>query len=243
MQFSTLVSLASVIVSAIAANSFTAPLNNTVVEAGSNFVVRWQDTDGVDQINLLLRQGDPNNLNTVLTIASGISNRGAVQWSVPSTIPSGSDYAIEIQDTSDVKNVNYSPFFTIHNNRTFTTTHSSTVATTSSVIESNTTTVISTTSTVANTTVAVSTTAASSSKSSNTAAAGVGSSKSAASLTSSGVTTLATSASSSAVSGSAVGANATASHSHSASSSENSASTWGSSVFAAGLAVAAALAL
>lgn len=217
MQFSSILSCAAVLATALAANAFTAPLNNTVVQAGANFVVRWEDTDGVATINLLLRQGDPDNLSTVLRIAQDIPNQGAVQWSVPDTIPQGDNYALEIQDASNTDNVNYSPFFTIDNNRTITSSSSSVAPSSTSAEPSST--VANSTSSAAPSTTAVH------HKNSTTKATG----SSAASTTLAATT--------------AVGANSSTSASATKSASENGASKWGSSLFAAGLAVAAALAL
>ncbi|KAF3939026.1 hypothetical protein ABW19_dt0206707 [Dactylella cylindrospora] len=90
-------------------NAFTAPLLNDLVTAGQTFQIRWINLDG-GIINLVLRRGNPANLQTIGAIATGISNNGVFNWNVPSDLTPGNDYAIEIQFGAAR---NYTPLFTI----------------------------------------------------------------------------------------------------------------------------------
>ncbi|CAN6640768.1 hypothetical protein TRVA0_018S01332 [Trichomonascus vanleenenianus] len=105
---------ASLVSSALAnVNAFIAPGPTDVLTAGQPFVVKWNNTDGGNQVNLLLKKGDSNNLDTVLTIAKNIDNGGAVRWAVPANLPTGDDYALEIQESDDPEAVNYTNQFRI----------------------------------------------------------------------------------------------------------------------------------
>jgi hypothetical protein len=121
MKFSIVSIVACLASSALAAaNAFTSPGPTDVLQAGSTFVISWNNTDGGSEINLFLKQGDPNNLATVLTIAQSLANGGAVRWSIPASLPAGNNYALEIQEVADTTIINFSNQFTIQGDANFT---------------------------------------------------------------------------------------------------------------------------
>uniref|UniRef100_A0A060T335 ARAD1C34034p n=1 Tax=Blastobotrys adeninivorans TaxID=409370 RepID=A0A060T335_BLAAD len=104
--------LASVV--AAAPNAFVFPQSGDSITAGQSNQITWNNTDGGDQINLYLKKGDPNNLEDVLTIVENLSNGGAVNWTPPTSLEQGNDYALAIADSSNPDAVNYSGEFTIN---------------------------------------------------------------------------------------------------------------------------------
>lgn len=161
MQLFNSIFVFSLIVSVFALNSFTAPSGSETLTTGETYIIRWNDTDGGANVDLLLKKGDSNNLQTALTIATDLRNAGAVRWAIPDNIESGNDYALEIINKENINDVNYSPRFSIVSGNGFSsiTGANSTTAlitptevTTSAVITKNNTTVISPTTGVVNTT-------------------------------------------------------------------------------------------
>lgn len=151
MKFSTVVlSLATLVSSALALNAFSAPLGNETLTAGQPFIVRWNNTGGGETVDLVLKKGPPNNLQTALTIAQNLANQGAVRWHIPEDLVTGNDYALEITD-KDSGDVNYSPMFAISGveptSTTTTVTSTSTTSTSTSTTETETETETTSTST------------------------------------------------------------------------------------------------
>lgn len=93
---------------AAASNFFTSPVANTTVNAGEVLKLRWIDITG-DNATLFLKNGDASDLKNVTTIVENTPNNGAIDWTVPSDLTTGS-YAIEIDANGEI---NYSTFFTI----------------------------------------------------------------------------------------------------------------------------------
>jgi len=86
-------------------------------------------------VSLILRKGPGNNIGTVGPIADSIPNNGSYFWNIPSTLPAGLDYAIQIivGPASNVSNVgpdgyNFTPLLQLKSNFT----GNATIATTSS---------------------------------------------------------------------------------------------------------------
>jgi hypothetical protein len=68
MQYTTLL-LAFVASLVSAQNPFTMTTMPTAIQAGQPFTITWNPSTGTtDTISLVLRQGDPDHLNTVTTI-------------------------------------------------------------------------------------------------------------------------------------------------------------------------------
>lgn len=67
--------------------------------AGEPFEITWQNAEG--PVTLTLRRGDPNNLDIVDTITSGVESEngeGSFTWNVPDDLVPGDDYAFMISD-------------------------------------------------------------------------------------------------------------------------------------------------
>jgi hypothetical protein len=84
---------------------------------------------------LILRQGPATNIGVVGPIANEIQNNGSYLWDIPTNLPSGNDYAIQIivGPASNVSNVgpdeyNFTPLLTLVNNSTGPITNSTTTA-------------------------------------------------------------------------------------------------------------------
>jgi hypothetical protein len=84
---------------------------------------------------LILRQGPATNIGVVGTIANEIPNNGSYLWDIPTNLPSGNDYAVQIivGPASNVSNVgpdeyNFTPLLTLVNNSTGPITNSTTTA-------------------------------------------------------------------------------------------------------------------
>lgn len=114
VSFKTVLACAALAVGSVMAtgNILVNPLLGQVVNAGSKFQITWTPS-GNDNVNLVLRKGDSAALNVVSTIATDIPNKGSYEWTVDKSLASGTDYAIEIQDTNNIADSNYSPYFTI----------------------------------------------------------------------------------------------------------------------------------
>ncbi|KAK9460430.1 Ser-Thr-rich glycosyl-phosphatidyl-inositol-anchored membrane family-domain-containing protein [Lipomyces oligophaga] len=119
----------------LAVNPFSSPAEGDVLKTKEAFLVEWTASNN-DTVSLYLLQGNSDDLSTVLTIATNLTNSGIVRWTPPEHIYTATDYVLKIEDdvTSDV---NYSGFFTIKglNGTASSTTASSKV--TSSVISSS----------------------------------------------------------------------------------------------------------
>lgn len=155
-------------VGVFALNSFTAPSGSETLTTGETYIIRWDNTDGGANVDLFLKKGDSNNLQTALTIATDLRNVGAVRWSIPDNIESSNDYALEIINKDNTNDINYSPRFSIVSDNGFssitganstTASITPTEVTTSTVITNNNTAVISSTTEVVNTTVMTTTSA------------------------------------------------------------------------------------
>ena len=86
-------------------------------------------------VSLILRQGPATNIGVVGPIANEIQNNGSYLWDIPTNLPSGNDYAIQIivGPASNVSNVgpdeyNFTPLLTLVNNSTGPITNSTTSA-------------------------------------------------------------------------------------------------------------------
>jgi alpha-L-arabinofuranosidase len=114
--------------SALASNSFTSPLSGEFY-AGSTMPIQWTPDDS-SKVNLYLMYGTSNALVTVSEIANGIANSGSVNWQIPTSVVTRTDYSLKITAHNNDKDVNYSPEFAIVN----TLTSASSAAATSSVV-------------------------------------------------------------------------------------------------------------
>ncbi|KAI1757086.1 Ser-Thr-rich glycosyl-phosphatidyl-inositol-anchored membrane family-domain-containing protein [Xylaria castorea] len=141
------------------------------IEAGSTFQITWTGAEG--PVTLTLKNGKSGDLKTVQTITTNASGDSFV-WPIDPSLPTG-DYALEVDDGSDV---NYSKMFPIDGTvaaTSSTASSSSTVSVTSSSTASSSTTSSASTSTVSTSTASTSTvttsseTSTSSSQSTSTA--------------------------------------------------------------------------
>ncbi|KAF5094113.1 hypothetical protein D0Z03_002184 [Geotrichum reessii] len=114
MQFkSILATLATAVTVVLAAdNAFTSPAFGQVVNVGDSITLKWNPTTG-GKVNLVLRRGGANDLVTLGPIASGIDNTGTYTWKPDSALSTNTDYSVEIQDASNINNVNFTPYFTV----------------------------------------------------------------------------------------------------------------------------------
>jgi Ser-Thr-rich glycosyl-phosphatidyl-inositol-anchored membrane family len=76
-------------------------------------------------VSLILRKGPGSNIGTVGPIADSIANNGSYFWNIPSTLPAGIDYALQIivGPASNVSNVgpdayNFTPQLELRSNFT-----------------------------------------------------------------------------------------------------------------------------
>lgn len=120
MRFSLTLLLTALASIATAQNPFLYnPGDLTNITAGSTFEIKWAPSTGTtDTVTILLRQGNPDQLVTVLTIASSIVNTGSYNWSVPTTLVNGPLYAFEIRDDLNTDLANYSNTFSISSTNT-----------------------------------------------------------------------------------------------------------------------------
>ncbi|MDI1491366.1 MAG: hypothetical protein OHK93_002575 [Ramalina farinacea] len=103
---------ASLISSAIAQTSNRISFTQTPpssVKAGSSVTLKW--SGGNDQpVTITLKQGDPNNLQTV-SLITGNGMNGQYVWTPSTSLPSSDNYALQIiQDDTDI---NYTGLFAI----------------------------------------------------------------------------------------------------------------------------------
>jgi hypothetical protein len=105
-------------VSAVLSTAFLALANaasftNTEInpEPGKPFTLTWSDASG--PVNIVLRHGDPKNLDTVETLVSGATGTSATVTLDPDELPSG-NYAFMIVDGSGKEN--YSALFPFSGN-------------------------------------------------------------------------------------------------------------------------------
>lgn len=133
----TLVALSALGAAVLAAeNPITYPSTGDKLEAGKTIVIKWTPTTDNPTINLILRNGDSGNLDTVGPIATETENDGEYEWTVPDNLPAGSDYAIEIKWEGGE---NYTPQFVIDSDVTApTTTATEDSTTTATATESET---------------------------------------------------------------------------------------------------------
>lgn len=138
MQFSTSFSFLLTLSAAVAqtVNYITEPAFGQVYNLSSTldhptqdpFTISWNPAHiSIPRVNLILRQGNIHNLNTVGFIAHDIPNTGNHFWDTApfigregnwARVVTGTDYSIEIvpsspEGTFTAADVNYSPFFTI----------------------------------------------------------------------------------------------------------------------------------
>lgn len=104
-----MLSLFAILSAASAANNaFTNPVTHITVNAGDSLDITWTNASG-PAADILLRTGESNDLQTVATIASQITNQGSFSWSVPSDTKTGI-YALQLSADGGE---NYSSMFTI----------------------------------------------------------------------------------------------------------------------------------
>jgi len=108
-SFIRLAILSTLAIYAAATNVITSITAGTTLTAGQPFVITWQP-DTSSTVTLILRKGDASNLETIGAIAS-VSNTGSYTWYPSASLPSGSDYAVEILGSDGTPN--YSHFFTL----------------------------------------------------------------------------------------------------------------------------------
>ena len=77
-----------VLASVLARSKFDDDSLPASVDVGSSFNITWAGGDG-SPVTLTLRRGNPNDLDTVTTIASNVDGYW-YNWNIPSTIQSGS---------------------------------------------------------------------------------------------------------------------------------------------------------
>jgi hypothetical protein len=94
MRFATTFAVFSALAAAVQAVNFTV-LTFATVTAGKPFELSW--TGAAGPVTLTLKNGNPQNLQTVSTIASGLSGN-SYTWQVPSTLINLETYALEITD-------------------------------------------------------------------------------------------------------------------------------------------------
>lgn len=138
------------------------------ITAGESFTVTWTPTTD-STVTLKLVQGDPGQLQPVAVIEANLDNSGSYTWTPDSTLPKGSDYALQIvDDANPEENFNYTLQFPIDSDVTETSAPTTAASTTeeptsteeptTSTTEEPTTTTEETTATEATTTDASSTT-------------------------------------------------------------------------------------
>jgi hypothetical protein len=100
--FEIVVSGAALVSSAFAVTIDTYPTSG--VEAGKSYTITYSPKD--QPATFVLRKGLSTDLQTIATIGSGTG--GSFTWSVPSTLPNGADYALEVKQGTEI---NYSGQF------------------------------------------------------------------------------------------------------------------------------------
>jgi len=102
----------ALLLSALAALSQAASFTNSEINpvAGEPFELTWSGASG--PVSIVLRSGDPKNLKTVTTLASGLTGGSTTITLDPEELPSG-NYAFMIVDSSGE---NYSELFPFQGN-------------------------------------------------------------------------------------------------------------------------------
>ncbi|KAG2213246.1 hypothetical protein INT46_002467 [Mucor plumbeus] len=86
------------------------PSTDQVLTAGTTANIVWAPVDGTIS-TIDLRQGSASALTLVQNIATAVpATSGSYSWSVPASLPAGTDYALSFGQSP---NVTYTPFFTI----------------------------------------------------------------------------------------------------------------------------------
>ncbi|KIW23192.1 uncharacterized protein PV07_11412 [Cladophialophora immunda] len=80
-----------------------------LVVAGQSYNISWAGGDG-SPVTITLREGDPNDLKTIATLADGVTEDFFV-WNVSQSLATASDYALQITQGQD--SINYSGLFSI----------------------------------------------------------------------------------------------------------------------------------
>ncbi len=89
----------------------TSPTGNTTWEAGNNYNITWNGS-GNGSVKVQLYQ----NSSLIETISNSTSNDGQLQYSVPSSLSSGTNYKVKISKTDNSSISDESNNFTINNN-------------------------------------------------------------------------------------------------------------------------------
>lgn len=100
--FEIVVSGAALISSAFAVTIDTYPTSG--VEAGKSYTITYSPKD--QPATFILRKGLSTDLTTIATIGTG--QGGSFTWSVPSNLPNGADYALQVTQGTEI---NYSGQF------------------------------------------------------------------------------------------------------------------------------------
>jgi hypothetical protein len=106
-----IICLCFVVFTVLGDNTIISPVWGTIISTNQELAVKWKPSS-TNPVDILLREGSPQNLETKLVIGSGIPNSGSFAWLVPEHVSTNTDYAIEIQDTI-TKRSNFSPYFTV----------------------------------------------------------------------------------------------------------------------------------
>ncbi|KAH7397958.1 Ser-Thr-rich glycosyl-phosphatidyl-inositol-anchored membrane family-domain-containing protein [Cadophora sp. MPI-SDFR-AT-0126] len=100
MQFSYALVAAAACAVANAVIITNGPASFVGIQAGRALNITWANAEG--PVTLTLKNGEANALNTVSTIASGLTGT-SYAWSIPATLPEDT-YALQIDDSSKVPN-------------------------------------------------------------------------------------------------------------------------------------------
>ncbi|KAI4177947.1 MAG: hypothetical protein LQ343_000031 [Gyalolechia ehrenbergii] len=96
------------------------------VQAGRSVVLRWGGGDDNQPVTITLKRGDANNLQTV-SLITGSATGTSYTWTVPTNLPNGEDYALQINQ--GLNDVNYSGRFSLTGGSTASSSTSSSSAT------------------------------------------------------------------------------------------------------------------
>jgi len=115
MQFYTSLAAVAALVSMVSAQQYTenpihAPMAGEVVPAGKEYIIKWTNTTA-GLVDLTLKNGKSDDLDTVEIITNGLPNVGLYYWTPDADLESGDDYAIEISNADG--DINYTGQFTI----------------------------------------------------------------------------------------------------------------------------------
>ncbi|KAF2252987.1 hypothetical protein BU26DRAFT_501256 [Trematosphaeria pertusa] len=107
MRFFDVVLSGAALISAAMAVQFTS--FPTSIEPGKTYTLEWTPADDTPT-TIKLRQGDPNDLDTIATLTDSATG-GSYEWTVDASLPNANDYALEIdQEGADP---NYSDLITL----------------------------------------------------------------------------------------------------------------------------------